>query len=155
MPGTVLSDSTHGPGRAVPPRESEGTVPGTVPVLSDSTHGPGRAVTPRESEGTVPGYVLPSPREIRESLPRGWVLDADGKTARRDARVLFREGWMLLLCLACFAAAAGGLFWWSFPRGVAGWIRLAVALLVLLLAGGFAAPILTRALSRSPGRNRQ
>jgi hypothetical protein len=97
---------------------------------------------------------VPSPREIRESLPRGWVLDADGKTARRDARLLFREGWMLLLCLVCFAAAAAGLFWWSFPRGSAGWVRLAGAIAVLLLAGGIAAPVLTRALTRSSTRGR-
>lgn len=97
----------------------------------------------------------PTPREIREALPRGWVLDADGQTPRRDVRLLFREGWMLLFCLVCFAAAAAGLFWWSFPRGGAGWIRLLVALVLLLLAGGVAAPILTRALSRSPTRNRQ
>ena len=91
----------------------------------------------------------PTPREIREALPPGFVLDADGKSTRRDARLLFREGWMLLLCLVCFAAAAAGLFWWSFPRGSAGWIRLAGAIVLLLLAGGIAAPVLTRALSRS------
>jgi len=90
----------------------------------------------------------PTPREIRDALPRGWVLDPDGTTARRDARRLFREGWMLALCLVCFGAAAGGLFWWSFPRGGAGWIRLGGALLLLLLAGGIAAPILTRAIAR-------
>jgi hypothetical protein len=90
----------------------------------------------------------PTPREQRESLPRGFVLDSDGKTVRRDARLLFREGWMLLLCLVCFAASAAGLFWWSFPRGGAGWIRLAAAIAVLLVAGGIAAPALTRALTR-------
>jgi hypothetical protein len=95
----------------------------------------------------------PTPRELRDALPRGWVLDEDGRSARRDARMLFREGWMLLLCLVCFAAAAAGLFWWSFPRGSAGWIRLVGALAVLLVAGGLAAPILTRALVRRPDRD--
>lgn len=96
----------------------------------------------------------PTAREIRDELPRGWVLDEDGKSARRDARMLFREGWMLVLFLACFGAAAVGLFLWGFPRGSAGWIRLAVALVILLVAGGIAAPILTRALSRSSTRAR-
>lgn len=94
----------------------------------------------------------PTPSEIRGALPKGWVIDPDGKTARRDARMLFREGWMLALCLVSFGAAGAGLFWWSFPAGRSGWLRLAGALAVLLLAGGIAAPILTRALSR--GRNR-
>lgn len=128
MPGSVLSDSTRRSGRAEPSRESEGTVPGTVPRP-------------------------PTPKELRDALPPGWVLDEDGKTARRDARLLFRNGWMLALCLVCFAAAAAGLFWWSFPRGNAAWIRLVGALTLLLLAGGIAAPILTRALSRSSRRN--
>lgn len=90
----------------------------------------------------------PTPSEIRGAMPRGWVLDPDGKSARRDARMLFREGWMLALCLVSFGAAGAGLFWWSFPAGRSGWLRLAGALAVLLLAGGIAAPILTRALSR-------
>ncbi|MFN0007740.1 MAG: redoxin family protein [Planctomycetota bacterium] len=93
----------------------------------------------------------PTPSEIRGALPRGWVLDPDGRSARRDARMLFRQGWMLALCLVSFGAAGAGLFWWSFPAGHSGWLRLAGALAVLLLAGGIAAPILTRALSR--GRN--
>jgi len=94
----------------------------------------------------------PTPREVRESLPRGWVLGADGVTPRRDARMLFREGWMLALCLVCFGGVAVGIFAWGLPRGGSGWIRLAVALAVLLVAGGFAAPILTRALTRSRPR---
>ena len=75
-------------------------------------------------------------------------LAARPPTPRRDARLLFREGWMLLLCLVCFGAVAAGIFAWGFPRGGSGWIRLAVAVAVLLLAGGIAAPILTRALRR-------
>ena len=94
----------------------------------------------------------PTPAEIRAALPRGWVLDEDGRTARRDARMLFREGWMLALLLVCFGGVAAGVFAWGFPRGGSGWIRLAVALAVLLVAGGIAAPVLTRALTRSRPR---
>ena len=67
---------------------------------------------------------------------------------RRDARLLFREGWMLALCLVCFGAAALGLFWWSSPRGLAGWIRLGLGASLVLLAGGLAAPVVARALLR-------
>ena len=66
----------------------------------------------------------------------------------RDGRILFREGWMLVLCLVCFGAAAAGLFWWSSPRGGAAWIRFALSVGIVLLAGGFAAPLVTRALLR-------
>ena len=65
-----------------------------------------------------------------------------------DRRILFREGWMLVLCLVCFGAAAAGLFWWSAPAGVAGWIRLAASVVVVLLAGGIVAPLVTRAIYR-------
>jgi apolipoprotein N-acyltransferase len=68
--------------------------------------------------------------------------------ADRDRRLLFREGWMLVLCLVCFGAAALGLFWWSSPRGGAAWLRLALSVAVVLVAGGLAAPIVTRALLR-------
>ena len=33
----------------------------------------------------------PTPQQIREALPPGCVLDEDGKTARRDLRVLAKE----------------------------------------------------------------
>jgi hypothetical protein len=66
----------------------------------------------------------------------------------RDKRVLFRDGWMLFLCLVCFGAAGAGIFWWSSPRGWASWTRLAVSALLVLLAGGIAAPLVTRALYR-------
>jgi len=67
---------------------------------------------------------------------------------RRDGRLLFRDGWMLILFLVCFGAAAGGIFWWSAPRGGAGWIRFGVAVLLVLVAGGIVAPIVTRAIYR-------
>lgn len=68
--------------------------------------------------------------------------------ADREGRLLFREGWMLALCLVCFGAAAFGLFWWSSPRGGAAWLRLGLSVAIVLVAGGFAAPIVTRALLR-------
>jgi hypothetical protein len=48
----------------------------------------------------------------------------------------------------CFGAAAAGLFWWSLPKGWAGWVKLVAALAAILLAGGISAPIFTRALTR-------
>jgi hypothetical protein len=88
----------------------------------------------------------PSPRELRALLPRGWVLDDDGRGAHRDRRLAFREGWVLVLGLVAFGAAAAGLFWWSFPRGSAGLLRFALVVLVVLVAGGVVAPLVTRAL---------
>ena len=70
------------------------------------------------------------------------------KPERRDARLLFRDGWMLVLFLVCFGVAACGLFWWSAPRGSAGWIRFAVSAGLVVLAGGVVAPLVTRALYR-------
>ena len=66
-------------------------------------------------------------------------------------RLFFREGWVLLLALVAFGAAGLGLFWWSFPRGSGAWIRLAVGVVVLVLAGGLIAPIVTRAVRRKRG----
>jgi hypothetical protein len=90
----------------------------------------------------------PTPREIREALPRGWVLDEDGVTAQSDARLLFKEGWVLIVGLVCFGAAVIGLFYFTFPRGGAGWLRLAILIALVLVAGGIVAPMITRALNR-------
>jgi hypothetical protein len=90
----------------------------------------------------------PTPREIREALPRGWVLEEDGVTARSDARLLFKEGWVLIAGLVVFGAAAIALFWTTLPHGASGWLRLAILIAVLLVAGGIVGPIVTRALNR-------
>jgi hypothetical protein len=89
-----------------------------------------------------------TPARLRAALPRGWVLEDDGVHARRDLRLLFREGWILAVGLVSFGAAVLGLFWWSFPRGVAGILRFALVIVVVLVAGGLVAPIVTRALNR-------
>lgn len=90
----------------------------------------------------------PSPKRIREALPPGWVLDEDGTTARRDLRVLARDGWVLLVGLVCFGFAGLMFFWDVFPHGWAGVLRLVALLGAVLLAGGFVAPMITRALTR-------
>lgn len=90
----------------------------------------------------------PTPKQIREALPPGWALDEDGETAFRDGRMFFRDGWVLILGLVCFGAAGLGLFWFALPAGIGSVIRLVATLAVVLLAGGLAAPIMTRSLHR-------
>ena len=75
-------------------------------------------------------------------------MSAGAPPQRRDGRLLFRDGWMLVLFMICFGAAAGGIFWWSAPRGSAGWIRFGIAVLIVLVAGGIVAPMVTRAIYR-------
>ena len=89
-----------------------------------------------------------TPKAIREALPPGWVLDEDGRTARRDLRVLARDGWVLTIGLVAFGAAALGLFWSTFPRGWRGVGRFAALIALVLVAGGLVAPMITRALNR-------
>jgi hypothetical protein len=90
----------------------------------------------------------PSPRAIRAALPAGWLLEPDGRTARRDLRALARQGWLLLLALVVFGSVVLGLFWSSFPRGGAGLARLGILLALVLIAGRVVAPLITRALHR-------
>lgn len=88
----------------------------------------------------------PTAREIRAALPRGWVLEPDGVTARRDLRLFFREGWILVLGLVLFGAGGAIFFWDVFPRGWDGVLRLVLLVGAVLLAAGVVAPIITRAL---------
>ena len=90
----------------------------------------------------------PTPTQLRQALPAGWVLDEDGRHARRDLRVLARDGWVLLIGLVLFGAAGFFLFWDSFPRGWRGLGRFAVLIALVLFAGGLAGPMITRALKR-------
>ena len=90
----------------------------------------------------------PTPARLRAALPRGWVLEDDQRHARRDARLLFREGWILVVGLVVFGSAAVALFWSTFPRGWSGLLRAAVLLGVMLVLGGLVAPAITRALHR-------
>jgi hypothetical protein len=95
-----------------------------------------------------PGNRAPTLPEIRAALPRGWVLEDDGVTARRDARLFFREGWILIAGLVIFGAAGIALFYTTFPSGWRGVARFAAMLGILLVAGGVVAPRITRALAR-------
>lgn len=90
----------------------------------------------------------PTPARIRAALPRGWVLEDDHRHARRDARLLFREGWILLVGLVVFGSAGIGLFYMTFPRGWSGVTRALILLAALLVIGGLVAPVITRALNR-------
>lgn len=90
----------------------------------------------------------PTPKQIREALPAGWVLDEDGQHARRDLRVLARDGWVLVVGLISFGIAGFFLFYDSFPRGWAGIARFGVLILLVLFAGGIAGPMITKALIR-------
>jgi len=90
----------------------------------------------------------PSPAEIRAALPPGWVPDEDGVSARRDLRLLFRRGWILVAGMVSFGAVAIGLFWQTFPAGWRGVGRALVLVVVIALIGGVVGPMITRALHR-------
>lgn len=94
------------------------------------------------------GGRTPTPRELRAALPRGWALDDDGRHAHRDARLLFREGWILALGLLLFGLGGGWFLAGALPRGSAGVVRLALLIGLVALAGGVAGPLVTRALYR-------
>ena len=87
----------------------------------------------------------PSPAELRALLPRGWVPAEDG-LARRDLRLFFREGWILVLCLCVFGALGAMFLLGAMPRGLGGALRVLVLALVVWLAAGLAGPLITRAL---------
>ncbi|MDA1264381.1 MAG: hypothetical protein O2816_04805 [Planctomycetota bacterium] len=92
----------------------------------------------------------PTPKQIREALPPGWVLEQDGLHARRDLRVLARDGWVLVIGLVLFGGAGFFLFYDSFPRGWRGIGRFGFLVALILLAGGIVGPMVTRALIRKP-----
>jgi hypothetical protein len=90
----------------------------------------------------------PSPRELRALLPRGWVPDEDGRSARRDLRIFFGEGWLLALCLVVFGTVGAVFVLGAVPRGLAGVVRVLLLLVAVGLAAGVAGPMITRALGR-------
>lgn len=95
-----------------------------------------------------PGTRPPTKRELRAALPRGWALDDDGTTAHRDARLLFREGWILVVGMVCFGTVA--LYWFqdTLPKGWAGLGRFALAAGAVLLVGGVVGPLISKALMK-------
>lgn len=101
-----------------------------------------------------PGHRPPTPAELRAALPRGWVLEPDGEHARRDTRLFFREGWILLVGLLVFGGISLVLFWQTFPSGWRGITRAIGLILFVLLAGGIVGPMVTRALNRGAGPKR-
>ena len=90
----------------------------------------------------------PTPREIRAALPRGWALDDDLRHAHRDARLLFREGWILALGLVIFGGLGGFLLIDAAPRGWSGALQHLVRVGLVALAGSVVGPLVTRALHR-------
>ncbi len=90
-------------------------------------------------------------RTLREALPRGWALAEDGEHAYRDRRLLFREGWILILGLVIFGSIGLAFLLDAVPDGWHGMLRLVSLLVLVLLVGGFVAPRITRALNRRRG----
>ena len=91
----------------------------------------------------------PSPAALRACLPRGWVLAEDGLHARRDLRLFFREGWILVLCLIVFGTVGAMFVLGAVPRGWSGLLRVLGLVAIVWLAAGLAGPRITRALRRS------
>lgn len=103
-------------------------------------------------EKVGPGTRPPTPAELRAALPRGWVLEDDLQHARKDVRMMFREGWILIFGMASFGLVGAGFLWGAMPRGWGGLVRFATLVVVVLLAGGLVAPMITRALNRKRPR---
>ena len=89
-----------------------------------------------------------TPSRLRAALPRGWALSEDGQHAYRDARLLYREGWILILGLVVFGSVGLGFLWGAVPRGWSGVVRIAALVGVVLVLGGLVAPWITRTLNR-------
>ena len=90
----------------------------------------------------------PTPRQIRAALPRGWALDDDGEHAHKDARLLFREGWILVCGLVVFGSVGLVFLWGAVPRGWSGVLRLVVLVAIVVVVGGLVGPLITKALNR-------
>jgi len=90
----------------------------------------------------------PTPSRLRAALPRGWALADDHRHAYRDARLLFREGWILVVGLVVFGSVGLGFLWGAMPRGWSGVLRFVVLVGVVIVLGGLVAPGITRALNR-------
>lgn len=134
-----------------PPAEPRSRSPEDPPPEDPPPKGPARV--PVEDLVDVAALTRakgrpPTARELRAALPRGWVLEDDGRHARRDLRLLFREGWILVVGMVVFGGVVLALFWSTFPAGLAGLVNLAVLLALVLVAGGLVAPAITRALHR-------
>ena len=95
-----------------------------------------------------PGTRPPTPAELRAALPRGWVLEDDHAHARRDLRLWFREGWIMMVGLVVFGSVGLSFLWGAVPDGLAGVARLLLSLLIVLAVGGIVGPIVTKALNR-------
>lgn len=63
-------------------------------------------------------------------------------------RLFFHEAWMLVLCLVVFGALGAFLVLGALPSGWSGIVRLLVLIALVLLAGGVAGPLVSRALRR-------
>ena len=90
----------------------------------------------------------PTPANLRGALPPGWALDDDHLYAKKDMRLLFRQGWMLAIGMLLFGAAGILFFIEVFPRGWGGVLRFVILLAILALVGGVVGPMITRGLSR-------
>jgi hypothetical protein len=91
----------------------------------------------------------PSPAALRACLPRGWVPAGEG-FARRDLRIFFREGWILVLCLLVFGSIGAMFVLGAVPRGWSGALRVVGLVAIVWLAAGVAGPLITRALRHPP-----
>ena len=91
----------------------------------------------------------PNPAALRAALPRGWVPAEDGRHARRDLRLFFREGWILVLCLIVFGSLGVMFLLGAMPHGTRGLVRLGLLVVLLWAAAAVAGPRITRALRRS------
>jgi len=99
-------------------------------------------------ESSSENGATPSARRIRAALPRGWVLEDDGRHARRDRRLFFRQSWILLFALVAFASVAVVFFWGALPHSLLGFARVLAMIALVLVVGGVAGPLISRSLQQ-------